>query len=150
MINKAETPENYIKNLPEKRKTPISKLRQVILDHLPTGFQETMSYGMIGYVVPHKTYPRGYHTNPNLPLPFINIASQKNHIALYHYGIYANEPLLNWFTAQYAKHSKYKLDMGRICIRFKKTDDIPYALIGELVSKMTPEQWIEAYKNTLR
>ncbi|MBP1840420.1 DUF1801 domain-containing protein [Formosa algae] len=146
----AETPEDYIKKLPEKRKAAISKLRQVILDHLPKGFQETMSYGMIGYVVPHKLYPRGYHTNPDLPLPFINIASQKNHIALYHNGIYADDSLLKWFTSEYPKHTKYKLDMGRICIRFKKIDDIPYDLIGDLVSRMTPKQWIKLYKSTLK
>ncbi|PNW28142.1 DUF1801 domain-containing protein [Formosa algae] len=146
----ADTPEDYIKKLPEKRKAAISKLRQVILDHLPKGFQETMSYGMIGYVVPHKLYPRGYHTNPDLPLPFINIASQKNHIALYHNGIYADDSLLKWFTSEYPKHTKYKLDMGRICIRFKKIDDIPYDLIGDLVSKMTPKQWIKLYKSTLK
>ena len=146
----ADTPEDYIKKLPEKRKAAISKLRQVILDHLPKGFQETMSYGMIGYVVPHKLYPRGYHTNPDLPLPFINIASQKNHIALYHNGIYADDSLLKWFTSEYPKHTKYKLDMGRICIRFKKIDDIPYDLIGDLVSRMTPKQWIKLYKSTLK
>ncbi|CDF77845.1 conserved hypothetical protein (DUF1801) [Formosa agariphila KMM 3901] len=150
MTHIAKTPEDYINNLPERRKAPISRLRQVILDHLPSGFQETISYGMIGYVVPHELYPNGYHTNPKLPLPFINIASQKNYIALYHNGIYANEALLKWFTAQYPKHSKYKLDMGRICIRFKKIDDIPYELIGELVTKMTPQQWIITYRNTLR
>jgi len=150
MSNASETPDDYINKLPQKRKAPISKLRQVILDHLPEGFEETISYGMIGYVVPHKLYPRGYHTNPELPLPFINIASQKNYIALYHNGIYANQSLLKWFTSEYPKHSKYKLDMGRICIRFKKIDDIPYELIGELVTKMTPEQWITTYISTLK
>jgi len=150
MTHIAETPEDYINKLPEKRKVAISKLRQVILDHLPEGFQETISYGMIGYVVPHELYPRGYHTNPKLPLPFINIASQKNYIALYHNGIYAKESLIKWFKSEYPKHAKYKLDMGRICIRFKKIDDIPYELIGELATKMTPQQWITTYQSTLR
>ncbi|MGJ5642838.1 DUF1801 domain-containing protein [Formosa sp. S-31] len=150
MTYDANTPDEYIALLPEDRKAPMSKLRQVILQHLPDGFQETISYGMIGYVVPHALYPDGYHCNPELPLPFINIASQKNFIALYHSGIYADKNLLDWFTSEYPKYSKRKLDMGKSCIRFKKPEDIPFELIADLTSRITPEQWIETYENAIK
>lgn len=146
----ASNPEEYIAQLPEERQQAIKKLRQVILDNLPEGFAETMSYGMIGYVVPHSLYPAGYHVDPALPLPFINIASQKNFIALYHSGIYANKNLHDWFVAEYPKHSKTKLDMGKSCIRFKKIDQIPYELIAELAGKMSGREWIDIYENNLK
>ncbi|MEP0131786.1 MAG: DUF1801 domain-containing protein [Eudoraea sp.] len=146
MQSNAKTPKEYIAELPPDRKQPIMKLRETILKNLPEGFQEVMSYGMIGYVVPHAIYPDGYHTNPVLPLPFINIASQKNFIALYHMGIYSNKGLLKWFVSAYPKHVKTKLDMGKSCIRFKNINHIPYSLIGELASKMTVEQWITIYE----
>ena len=150
MQNKADTPEKYIESLPGERREALEKLRKVLKDNLPGGFQEGMGYGMIGYVVPHSLYPSGYHADPRLPLPFINIASQKGHIALYHMGIYANPDLLSWFAAEYSKHSTQKLDMGKSCIRFKKTDDIPYDLIAELARKMTVEDWIALYESSLR
>ncbi len=109
-----------------------------------------MSYGMIGYVVPHKTYPEGNHCNPKLPLPFINIASQKNFIALYHMGMYADKALLDWFVAEYPKHCKTKLDMGKSCVRFKKPENIPFDLIAELVKKMTVKDWISLYETSFR
>ena len=146
MQSKAKTPEDYISELPEERKQPISKLRETILKNLPKGFEEEMSYGMLGYVVPHSLYPAGYHVNPDLPLPFINIASQKNFIALYHMGIYSDKDLLNWFVSEYPKHVKTKLDMGKSCIRFKNISNIPYELIGKLISKMSAEQWINKYE----
>ena len=146
MQSKATTPKEYIAELPEDRKQAIMKLRDSILKNLPEGFEEEMSYGMIGYVVPHSKYPAGYHVNPELPLPFINIASQKNFIALYHMGIYSDKDLLNWFVSEYPKHVKTKLDMGKSCIRFKNLEHIPYSLIGELVAKMTTEQWISIYE----
>ena len=148
MKYEATTPGEYISQLPEERREAFSKLRKVILEHLPEGFEETMIYGMIGYVVPHSIYPDGYHVDPKLPLPFINLGSQKNFIALYHMGMYTNDELLNWFKAEYANHSKTKLDMGKSCIRLKKTDAIPYALIGELVSKMQVQEWIDTYEAT--
>ena len=147
MTSDAKTPEEYIKNLPEDRKKEISKLRKTIIDNLPKGFIETMSYGMIGYVVPHSIYPNGYHSNPKLPLPFINLASQKNFIAVYHMGVYAKKELLDWFVNEYPKHAKRKLDMGKSCIRFKKMEDIPYDLIGKLSSKMTTDEWVNIYEN---
>ncbi len=143
-------PTDYIDQLPEERKPVIKKLRKVIKDNLPKGFKEMMSYGMLGYVVPHSIYPAGYHCDPKLPLPFINLASQKNHVAFYHMGIYADEKLLKWFEAEYPKYSKRKLDMGKSCIRFKKMEDIPYELIGKLCGKMTVEAWIALYEKNLK
>ncbi|MEL6655921.1 MAG: DUF1801 domain-containing protein [Bacteroidota bacterium] len=147
---KATSPDHYIEQIPEERQGPMQELRQTILDHLPDGFEEQMSYGMIGYVVPHSLYPAGYHCDPKLPLPFLSIASQKNFIALYHMGIYATPELLDWFVAEYPKHNKRKLDMGKSCIRFKKPAEIPFALIGELVTKMDPQQWIERYESNIK
>ncbi len=147
MRYEASSPEKYIAQLPEERKAPMQKLRTIIKENLPSGFQETMSYDMIGYVVPHTLYPDGYHCNPKLPLPFINIASQKNFVALYHSGIYASKELLAWFVAEYPKHSNRKLDMGKSCVRFKKMDTIPYKLIGELATKLTTDEWIKIYEN---
>ncbi|MDX1364174.1 DUF1801 domain-containing protein [Arenibacter latericius] len=146
MEYKADSPEEYIEQLPEDRKIAIGKLRQVILDNLPAGFQEQISYGMLGYVVPHTLYPNGYHCDPKLPLPFINLASQKNFVAVYHSGIYASKELLDWFVGEYPKHMTTKLDMGKSCIRFKKMDTIPYNLIGELCSKMTVAEWVSLYE----
>jgi len=146
----ANSPDDYISKLPEDRQEVISKLRKVVLDNLPKGFSEEMSYGMIGYVVPHSIYPDGYHCDPKLPLPFMNMASQKNFVAFYHMGIYADERLLDWFVKEYPKHSKYKLDMGKSCIRFKRMNDIPYDLIGELVSKVSVDDWINRYDSVVK
>lgn len=150
MQYKAASPQEYIEQLPDERKVPMMELGNVIKKNLPKGFVEEMSYGMIGYVVPHSKYPAGYHCDPKLPLPFISIASQKNFIALYHMGIYADPKLLKWFTDEFKKHSKNKLDMGKSCIRFKKAEHIPFELIGELVSKMTVNDWIAQYEKNLK
>lgn len=150
MKYKASTPDEYIAQLPTERKKVIEKLRGIILQNLPAGFQEQLSYGMLGYVVPHSLYPAGYHVKPELPLPFINLASQKNFIALYHSGIYADNTLLNWFTNEFPNHCKLKLDMGKSCIRFKSMDDIPYELIAELCTKMTPQEWINLYEKNIK
>jgi hypothetical protein len=144
------SPDEYISYVPSDRVVYVERLRQTILDNLPTGFEETMSYGMIGYVVPHSKYPAGYHCDTKLPLPFISIASQKNFVALYHMGIYADPELLEWFTTEYPKHSKRKLDMGKSCIRFKKPEEIPFELIGELVRKMTADEWIALYETNFK
>jgi uncharacterized protein YdhG (YjbR/CyaY superfamily) len=143
------TPEDYISQLPEDRIEVIEKLRKLTLENLPKGFHECINYKMLGYVVPHSLYPDGYHCDPKLPLPFINIASQKNFVALYHMGIYSDPKLLEWFVAEYPKHCKYKLDMGKSCIRFKKMNDIPYELIAELMTKITPQKWIETYESVI-
>ena len=150
MTSTANTPEDYINEVPQERKNAITKLRNVILENLPNGFKEEMSYGMIGYVVPHDLYPSGYHCNPKLPLPFMSFASQKNSINFYHMGIYANKELYDWFIKEYANFSKKKLDIGKSCMRFKKEDDIPFELIGKLVSKMTAENWITTYENAFK
>ena len=144
----ATTIEEYLDKIPEDRKAPMMRLREVILENIPEGFEETMLYKMPAYVVPHSIFPDGYHCNPKDPLPFINVASQKNFIALYHMGIYADADLLAWFQAEYPKHMKTKLDMGKSCIRFKNVKTIPYDLIGELVSKMTVDQWVALYKGS--
>lgn len=150
MKSKATTPEQYLSELPEDRKEAMLKLRNAIKENLPQGFEEVISYGMLGYVVPHSIYPSGYHCDPKLPLPFINLASQKNFIALYHMGIYANKNLESWFVSEYPKHVKTKLDMGKSCIRFKKMDDIPFDFIGELVAKVSVEDWISNYEKAYR
>ena len=150
MKSEAETPEAYIAQLPEARQGPVQRLREVILKHLPEGFEETINYGMIGYVVPHSRYPEGYHCDPDQPLPFINIASQKNHIALYHSGIYANPELQKWFVAAYAREVSGKLDMGKSCIRFKKPEHIPFKLIGDLCEKVTVDAWIDTYERVVK
>lgn len=146
----ANSPESYIAQLPEERKVVFERLRALILENLPEGFNEEMSYGMIGYVVPHSIYPSGYHVTPKLPLPFVNIASQKNFVAIYHSGIYASEELMKWFQGEYPKHVKTKLDMGKSCIRFKNMNTIPYDLLSELMTKMTVQQWIDLYESNIK
>lgn len=146
----ANSVKEYIDALPEERQVVIKKIRQIIKKNAPKGFKEQLSYGMPGWVVPHSLYPDGYHCDPKLPLPFISVASQKNFVALYHMGIYADPKLLKWFTSEYPKHAKRKLDMGKSCIRFKKMDDIPYELIAELATKMSPENWIKLYEKNIK
>lgn len=145
----ADSIQDYLSKVPEERKEAFTKLFETILENLPKGFQTNLSYGMIGWSVPLETFPAGYHCSPGTPLPFINLASQKNFIALYHMGIYANDELLNWFVEEYPKHSKRKLDMGKSCIRFKKPDEIPFELIAELSKRMTPKDWISIYEKML-
>lgn len=150
MTYPANTPDEYVAAIDEARRPAFSKLRDTILAHIPPDFTEDFGYGMIGYVVPHSIYPAGYHCNPKSPLPFVGIAAQKNFIALYHMGIYANPELLEWFVAEFPKYSKSKLDMGKSCIRFKKTADIPYELIGKLMEKMSADDWIKLYESAFR
>ncbi|MEN8799586.1 MAG: DUF1801 domain-containing protein [Flavobacteriaceae bacterium] len=150
MRSEAKTVKAYLESLPEERRGAMDRLRATIKAHLPRGFSEEMNYGMIGYVVPHDLYPDGYHCDPKLPLPFINIASQKNYIAFYHMGIYARKELFDWFTKTYPKHVKTKLDMGKSCIRFKNIDTIPYELLGQLCTKISPREWIETYESVVK
>lgn len=147
MQSNANSVDEYMDQLADTQREGLVLLRKTILENLPMGFVEQMSYGMIGYVVPHSIYPNGYHCNPKLPLPFLNIAAQKNFIALYHMGIYANPDLLNWFTSEFPKHSKLKLNMGKGCIRFKYGGQIPYDLIGELVRRIEVSKWINLYES---
>ena len=150
MKYKVTTPEEYLAQIPEDRKEAFQKLRKVIKRNLPEGFKEGMSYGMIGYYVPHSIYPKGYHVSPELPLPFIHIASQKNTVNLYHNGIYASKDLFNWFVDAYKQKMSKKPDMGKSCVRFKKMNEIPYDLIGELCRKMTVLEWVERYEENLK
>ena len=149
MQSKASTPDEYFNQLPEDRKEAMDKIRKEIKKNIPKGFKEEMGYGMVGFCVPHSLYPAGYHCDPKLPLPFMGLASQKNFIAIYHMGIYMDPKLMDWFTGEFAKQVAGKLDMGKSCIRFKKPENIPYKLIGELASKMTVENWIEKYESVL-
>lgn len=141
----AKTSEEYIALLPEDRQAAISALRKVISENLPKGFKETVGYGHIGWVVPHETYPAGYHCDPSQPLPFMGVASQKNHIALYSMCMYGLPDQLEWFRSEWPKHTSRRLDMGKSCIRFKKLEHIPLKLIGQLASQITPSEWIAIY-----
>ncbi len=144
------TVKEILANVPEERAEAFNRLHQTIIENLPEGFEAAISYGGLGYVVPHSLYPSGYHCKPEEPLPFAGIASQKNSVNLYHMGIYSDPELLKWFTEEYPKHSKRKLDMGKSCIRFKKTEDIPFELIGELMKKMTVQDWVNIYESNLK
>ena len=144
------TVEEILNNLPEDRAEAFNKLHAIIVQNMPKGFEAAISYGGLGYVVPHTIYPAGYHCKPTEPLPFAGLASQKNSINFYHMGIYSNPELLEWFVSEYPKHSKQKLDMGKSCVRFKKFDQIPFELIGELMQKMTVKQWIDLYESQFK
>lgn len=146
MQDKVTTPEEYIHQVPEERQDGLRKLQHSIKTNLPKGFEEGMQYGMIGYYVPHSIYPKGYHCKVSEPLPFMSFASQKNSVNLYHMGMYAKKELYDWFVAEFPKHSKSKLDMGKSCIRFKNVEDIPFELIVELCTKLTVEEWIDLYE----
>ncbi|MDV3876415.1 hypothetical protein CMU01_10245 [Elizabethkingia anophelis] len=142
--------QTYLEKVPDERKIAFEKLFNAIDDNLPTGFELTEAYGMLTWVVPLSSYPVGYHCAPGTPLPFLSLASQKNFLAFYHMGIYADKDLLEWFQESYTQHAKYKLDMGKSCVRFKKMDDIPYGIIAELSTKISPEMWIEKYETVFK
>ncbi len=146
MTNKINSVAEYIETLPEERKEIIEKLRKVIKENLPAGFEESISYGSIGYVVPLEIYPQGYHVETNTPLPFIGLSNWKNHISFSHWGIYINKELLEWFKDEYAKQAKYKLSMGKACVNLKRMNDIPYNLIGQLCRKISVFEFIEMYE----
>jgi uncharacterized protein YdhG (YjbR/CyaY superfamily) len=146
----ADSVDDYISKIPEERQEIFKKVFDAINDNLPKGFQENISYGMIGWSIPLETYPAGYHCTPGSPLPFMALASQKNFIAFYHMGMYANPELLDWFVAEYPKYSKRKLDMGKSCVRFKKMDDIPLELLAEVSKRMTVQDWIDCYERNLK
>lgn len=147
MTSTAATPNEYLDSLDPDRKKAVSELRNAILKALPVGFEERMNYGMLGYVVPHSIYPAGYHCDPKLPLPFLALASQKNFVAFYHMGIYADSGLMDWFIGEWPKYSTRKLDMGKSCIRFKNWNEIPVELIARLCEKLTVDQWIARYES---
>jgi hypothetical protein len=140
------TVEEILENIPEDRKAAFLKLHQTIIDHLPKGFEAGISYGGLGYIIPHSVYPAGYHGKPSEPLPFAGLAYQKNTINFYHMGIYADQNLMEWFVAEFPKHSNQKLDMGKSCMRFKKWDEIPFELMGQLMQKITANEWMATYE----
>ena len=144
------TIESYINSLPIDRKESVNKIIKVVEGNIPVGYAKIMNYSMPSFVIPHSIYPAGYHVTPDLPLPFIGVASQKNHIGFYHMGLYADSKLLDWFISEYPKYCKSKLDMGKSCIRFKKMDDIPYELLAELSKKMTIQDWIRIYERNIK
>jgi len=150
MKSNATSVDQYMQELPDDKREAMQKLRDAILKNLPDGFSEEMGYGMMGYSVPHSIYPDGYHCDPKQALPFVALASQKNFIALYHMGIYANPQIYQWFVEEYPKHSKAKLDMGKSCVRFKKMDQIPFKLLGELMTKVSVQEWIETYETNYK
>lgn len=150
MKAQGNTVDEILRNLPEERLVPFNKLHEVIIKNLPEGFEPAISYGMLGYIVPHSIYPAGYHCKPTEPLPFAAIANQKNSINFYHSGIYVKPELYEWFVNEFSKHSQQKLDIGKSCIRFKKLDDIPFHLIGELMTKITVQEWIDCYEKNIK
>jgi hypothetical protein len=150
MKTPGNTVEEILANVPEDRSLPFRKLHDVIMKNLPEGFKAGISYGGLGYVVPHSIYPSGYHCKPSEPLPFAGIASQKHSINFYHMGIYADQELMDWFLSEYTKHSSKKPDMGKSCIRFKKSEEIPYELIGQLMRKISVQDWIKTYENKMK
>jgi hypothetical protein len=150
MSSTASSPQDYLSALPAERKEAMTRLRDVIAQNLPEGFTECISNGLLSFGVPKSRYPAGYHAAPGQPLPFVSLASQKNFIALYHMGLYGMPELLRWFQQEYPKHSKAKPDMGKSCVRFKKPEEIPYGLIGELMQKVSPEEWITCYESNIK
>ena len=150
MQSKATSVDQYLKEIPADRRNDINAIRGVLKTHLPEGYEETMQYGMIGYVVPHRLYPAGYHCDPKLPLPFMALASQKASISLYHMGLYADAALMAWFQTAHAKASPRKLDMGKSCVRYKKPEDMPLDLLAELAGRMTVADWVALYERMVR
>lgn len=150
MQSKALTIKQYLEELPDDRKEVMNQLHKAIVKNLSAGFEAIMNYGMISYVVPHSLYPAGYHCKPSDPLPFMSLASQKNHISVYHMGVYAEQKLMDWLKKEYPKYSNRKLDIGKSCLRFKNPEDVPIKLIGELAAKISVKKWIELYESQLK
>lgn len=150
MRTPGNTVEEILANVPEDRKEFIHKLHQVILRNLPEGFVAAMSYGGLGYVIPLSVYSEGYHSKKGEPLPFAAIASQKHSVNFYHMGIYSFPEIMQWFVSEYPKHSNQKLDMGKSCVRFKDISNIPYELIGELMTKISAKDWIRYYEDNIK
>jgi hypothetical protein len=141
MTSNARTVETYLQSLPADRRAAISAVRQVILANLPEGYEECMSYGMIGYVVPHSIYPAGYHCDPKLPLVMACLGSQKNYMALHLMTVYGHEPTAKWFREAWEATGK-KLDMGAACVRFKKLEDVPIEVVGKVITRVPVKDYI--------
>lgn len=149
MTSDAKTPAAYLESLPEERRAALSRVRSVIRKNLPKGYSEQMQYGMIGWVVPHKLYPGGYHCDPKQPLPYVHLASQKNHMALYAMAVYLQPQMGVWLRERFAQAGK-RLDMGKSCIRFRKLEDVPLDVIGELVAKVPVADYLMHYEDALK
>ena len=152
MQSRATTVAAYLKSLPEERRQAVAAVRKEILANLDGGYEEGMQYGMIGYYVPHRLYPAGYHADSKQPLPFAALASQKNHLALYLMALYSGEggeaPEARWFREAWAKAGK-KLDMGKSCVRFKRVEDVPLEVIGEAIRRIPARLYVERYEKVL-
>lgn len=141
--------DEYVKNIDGKWKDSFIKTWETIEGHLPEGFIIDVQHGMPGFAVPKSTYPEGYHVDQT-PLPFIGVAAQKRHLAVYHMGIYRDPELYDWFIDEYPKHMDTKLNMGKSCVRFTNPKKVPYELLGELAEKTTVKEWIELYESRLK
>jgi len=141
MQSKAATVAEYLASLPEDRRKEIQTVREVILENLDGDYEEGMTYGMIGYYVPHSVYPAGYHCDPKMPLPFANLASQKNHMAVYLMCVYGHAGERARFEKAWKAAGK-KLDAGKACIRFKSADDLALDVLGDTVKRMPAKTYI--------
>lgn len=146
--SKAVSVSQYLKELPEDRRSAISKIRDVILRSVDDGIEEVMSYGMIGYHVPLRIYPSGYHCDPKMPLPYLSLASQKNHMAIYMMGLYMDSADTAWFTAAWKATGK-RLNMGKSCVRFTKIEDVPLEVLAEAIQRMPSKRYITTYESVL-
>ena len=146
----ANSVADYLSKVPQERQEAFEKILEVLRSNLPEGFEECLSYGMPSFSVPHSIYPAGYHVKPEAPLPFISVGNQKKFIGFYHMGIYAMPAVHDWFLEEYPKNAKFKLDMGKSCLRLKRMDDIPFDLLAELARKITPEEWISVYESNIK
>ncbi len=148
MQSKAKTVKQYLAELPKDRREALQAIRAVLLKNLPKGYEEGMQCGMIGYFVPHSVYPPGYQCDPKQPLPFAGLASQKNHMSIHLMSVYGDPELAAWFREAWAKSGK-KLDMGKSCVRFKKIDDVPLKVIGQVIKRVPVKKFIEYYESTI-
>jgi hypothetical protein len=149
MQSKATTVDEYLANLPAERRALVETVRQTILANLDSDIEEGMQYGMIGYYVPHRVFPAGYHVDPAQPLPFAALASQKNHMALYLMSVYTEGEEAEWFRHAWEKASPKKLDMGKSCVRFRKLEDVPLEVVGKAIRRVPAARHIANYKNSL-
>ncbi len=149
MLSKARTVDEYLAELPADRRAAIQAVRAVILKNLDRGYAEGMQYGMIGYHVPHRVYPPGYHCDPRQPLPFAALASQKNYMSVYLMCTYGSPQHAAWFRQAWAKTGK-KLDMGKSCIRFKKLDDLALDVLGQAIARIPAKEYIAQIEAVVR
>lgn len=149
MRSTATTIEDYLAELPEDRREAIQAVRETILKNLPAGYEEGVQYGAIGYFVPHSIYPAGYHCDPSQPVPFVGLASQKNHMGIYLMCVYGDPEHEAWFRQAWAKTGK-KLDMGKSCVRFKKIEDVPLKVIGQTIKRVPVKKFIARYEEVLQ